>query len=1784
MSIRVEANQLLIAVSQEGALTTYRGVFAAPHGSTSDRIHLIPLDPFATGMTGIYDLMHVMNRDNPPFQLAFNLSRKGEYPSSIDEKGEDRYQYVLFRSSPGTYMDDLMRYQANVARSGSSTEFNSLAGSKVFALQHAQASDVAEILKQVYDKGPAKIVPDARTNSVIVTGPDGQLREIEALLLKLDESGQGQSGAKAVPAENEAAKLVVLLQDEMTKLQQILGPKHPKIDELQALIDTARKSPENSTFKETDPFSPYDPVQWNLMASEIAMELSRDQEAYSRLNSPNFHGVDYFQEAIDSFQGLHGARFFMETEIARFSAECKMKYQPLIEKGADALRAERDQLIEKNFSENDDKIVELELLTAWATVQQRYRDRDVSAQHGVGPALVEDVVGVSEGSPKELQQQIAQLRKDYEAADQQAHQLAAQLKQSPDAAKQAELRKAVQLAFATRQSLLRAELMEMQTRLLQTQRSIEMRERISDQIIQRRVEDLLNPQLEWEGSPTAPGTPVSQTGTRKVLVAIKGIQPLDALTKVNVQFKDVLVTALESKNGDVVETFEEYQERSVTTPVVAGDVIRKSKLTEKDVFSAARQIPKGMRIFTFTATDAHTHSGMLRPGDEVDVTVSFRTRDGQQANKVLLECVEVFACENRTLTSDDKKQEPRPRNISLLVTPEQDGFVKIAQSRGQLSLALRHPDDDEVRYPNGINSAVLDELKQSVGILEVSADPQAALLAKLQGAWVLDGKLDGDQIMVEIRDKVMTWSSETPLKPGDGKPPIFLIKLDEPGTPQTVDLTMNPNDGPERKVLLGIIEIRDDLVRFCVNMDDSGLRPELFAIGKAADLWTLRRPAKTSSAFLGVQLAPAPVGSDQLKDTPFRGGLRIEKVYTGTPAAEGGMLAGDVLVGLGAWEIAKLEDLQYALGLSLEGEVSFHILRDGQVRKGYVLLDGSARPASDKGLTPEQLVKFPVEVDRGISTPTSTSDQQVPSVDPKIAILAMLQGNLTVETTVIQAGKTTVSNPITAVGEGIRVQFASEDGQPPMSFEFILGAAGPPQQVDLRPIPMLDTDEISKKGVPKELFPFLEAEMMKQIPLLPGIVEVDGDCVRISFAAEPEKSKARPTEFKAGPSSVTWEFRPQAAAAKTTTSAAVTELEGDWHLETQGMAGQPSNNLMIRGDQYKVSSPNDTYTLRMTIDQKARTIQLSSPSDQEGLTKSTYELSGDRLTMRSGDPPQVNVWSRGHRSWAATELEGDWHGVAYYDHEGKPQETLPSNRSFRGDQSSFVGPGYRHDCRIKVDPIKKTLWSYSKEEDGSFGQDYYELNGDQLILRNEPGAVGYQIFERGLVRIPSVVPPANEEQKLLWRSAIVEIVTYGDSHVNNGGENVVGRGVVVSPGGLILAHLAGRWEPPLKDQKVMAKFDDGSQIPLTVVEEGDGFIALQPEKPINANHYFKVSQTVVQPHDEVRIWGPDHSQAGSQSLAPYADRVTVLDRKYPALGIAVWQLRFSHHAVLGTPILDADGDLLGITITGTRDLLLAVPVEKLKELFPRTLGQPPVTSAPSEPTADEKTRWRSAMVELYASKPGEDESKANRIGDGVLVSGKAEIVAYLPGVTDLASMTISAEFADGGRLDLELGEPSTRTTGNGMYCFRPKDERFRKIPNLVTFLPLAEEVPNQSVDRLYIGELFSPATISRGANSRGELVLGDPGIVNEHFANMWKIAPQPPTVRLGGKRRSDVTIAAGDPILSRDGNLVGMMLSADPEFLALPVAELKELFPKTFSSATEPEPKPGADMGESSPP
>ncbi len=97
------------------------------------------------------------------------------------------------------------------------------------------------------------------------------------------------------------------------------------------------------------------------------------------------------------------------------------------------------------------------------------------------------------------------LQRQYDALEQRAQSLSDQLRKPlPDPATgetlRSQLRDTVRQSFETRQNLQRAELAEFAKRLQSIRQSIEMREQISQQIIDRRVQELLDPNLKWETS------------------------------------------------------------------------------------------------------------------------------------------------------------------------------------------------------------------------------------------------------------------------------------------------------------------------------------------------------------------------------------------------------------------------------------------------------------------------------------------------------------------------------------------------------------------------------------------------------------------------------------------------------------------------------------------------------------------------------------------------------------------------------------------------------------------------------------------------------------------------------------------------------------------------------------------------------------------------------------------------------------------------------------------------------------------------------------------------------------------------------------------------------------------------------------------------------------------------------------------------------------------------------------------------------------------------------------
>jgi serine protease Do len=98
---------------------------------------------------------------------------------------------------------------------------------------------------------------------------------------------------------------------------------------------------------------------------------------------------------------------------------------------------------------------------------------------------------------------------------------------------------------------------------------------------------------------------------------------------------------------------------------------------------------------------------------------------------------------------------------------------------------------------------------------------------------------------------------------------------------------------------------------------------------KPADAWTA----------LGLRLTQEPRTTFQRRSTRYRGGMRVEAVRPDSPAAQEGIMSGDILVGMHRWETASEEDIQYIItrpNLAEMGKIKFYVLRGQNTLYGHL--------------------------------------------------------------------------------------------------------------------------------------------------------------------------------------------------------------------------------------------------------------------------------------------------------------------------------------------------------------------------------------------------------------------------------------------------------------------------------------------------------------------------------------------------------------------------------------------------------------------------------------------------------------------------------------------------------------------------------------------------------------------------------------------------------------------------------------------------------------------------------
>ncbi|MHB9038393.1 MAG: Flp pilus assembly protein CpaB [Armatimonadota bacterium] len=215
------------------------------------------------------------------------------------------------------------------------------------------------------------------------------------------------------------------------------------------------------------------------------------------------------------------------------------------------------------------------------------------------------------------------------------------------------------------------------------------------------------------------------------------------------ELQEDAATALSSVNGKVT-----------ALPLKAGEQIIAGSLVDKmTAFGLVAMIPRGTRAMTITVDSVDAVSGLLRPGDHVDVVASV-IQGSDSVAKTILQDVTLLAVNANLQTvsrgeqvAPSKEKPPAEQstatNVTIAVTPEEAERLVAAQQKGKLKLGLRGM-GDIARAPTegaslnrvmGSNLIPPERLTQptSRAVVKVTPDPAAKLsvrqsIAKAQGS------------------------------------------------------------------------------------------------------------------------------------------------------------------------------------------------------------------------------------------------------------------------------------------------------------------------------------------------------------------------------------------------------------------------------------------------------------------------------------------------------------------------------------------------------------------------------------------------------------------------------------------------------------------------------------------------------------------------------------------------------------------------------------------------------------------------------------------------------------------------------------------------------------------------------------------------------------------------------------------------------------------------------------------------------------------------------------------
>lgn len=184
----------------------------------------------------------------------------------------------------------------------------------------------------------------------------------------------------------------------------------------------------------------------------------------------------------------------------------------------------------------------------------------------------------------------------------------------------------------------------------------------------------------------------------RVVVANADLRPGTFLSSRTVAVREMPRSFLHS-DAVLADDWNSIGGRVLAHAVRSGEPVLLSHLAQDASAGFSSQLAPGMRALTFPVDDEASISGMLAPGDHIDIL--FTTLNGNEnVTLPLLLNVPVIATGIRTTVNaaylDEKSRTRQYNTVTISVTPEDAARITLAQDAGKITVALRQPQDDQL--------------------------------------------------------------------------------------------------------------------------------------------------------------------------------------------------------------------------------------------------------------------------------------------------------------------------------------------------------------------------------------------------------------------------------------------------------------------------------------------------------------------------------------------------------------------------------------------------------------------------------------------------------------------------------------------------------------------------------------------------------------------------------------------------------------------------------------------------------------------------------------------------------------------------------------------------------------------------------------------------------------------------------------------------------------------------------------------------------------------------------